>query len=321
MTAVKIALAGTGLFGEEHLRALARIEGVAVTAVADIDDKAAQRAAGRHGVADWGSDIIALIDRHRPDGLIIATPGHAHVPLAQAALARGIPVLVEKPVAMTTAEAALLAEADARGPGFVLPGHVLRFSQPHRTIAGIVTSGAIGRVLSFASRRYRDDSHARRYADIDPIMMTMIHDIDLGLWMTGASVSEVLALRRPHDRQHRSHTLMTADGRNGASWSLTTAWTFPGETPPPDRIEIVGDDGGIDFETGAFLRQYGAAPRTIDLAGQADESLFTEDSYFVDCIRKRERPRIVTSGDAHAGLGIAEAAMASLRLGGVVRLP
>ncbi|WP_119391338.1 Gfo/Idh/MocA family protein [Taklimakanibacter lacteus] len=318
---MRLALAGAGLFGEEHLRALARIEGVEVAAIADINGKAAQGAAERHGVKDWGTDIIPLIDRHRPDGLIIATPGHTHVPLAKAALARGIPVLVEKPVAMTAADAALLAEADAKGPAFVLPGHVLRFSEPHRMIFDVIASGAIGRVLSFASRRYRDDSHALRYTDIDPIMMTMIHDIDLALWMTGAFVSEVLARRSPADRQHRSHTLMTAGGRNGASWSLTTAWTFPGEALPPDRIEIVGEQGGIDFETATYIRQYGTSPRSIDLAGQEDVSLIAEDSCFVDCIRKGKRPGIVTSGDAYAGLQIAEAAMASLREGGIVRLP
>lgn len=321
MKTVKIALAGAGLFGAEHLRALARIEGVEVTAIADINGKAAQGAADRHGVKDWGTDIIPLIDRHRPDGLIIATPGHTHVPLARQVLMRGIPVLVEKPVAMTAADAGELVEADAKGPAFVLPGHVLRFSEPHRMIAGIIASGAIGRVLSFVSRRYRDDSHALRYSDIDPIMMTMIHDIDLALWMTGASVSKVLARRSPPDRQHRSHTQMTASGRNGASWSLTTGWTFPGEVPPPDRIEVVGEQGGIDFETAAYIRQYGASPRSIDLAGQEDVPLIAEDSCFVDCIRKGKRPGIVTAGDAHAGLQIAEAVMASLSRGGIVRLP
>lgn len=320
MTKITLALAGAGLFGQEHLRALARIDGIEVAAIADINAKAAEDTARRHGVKDWGQDIIALIDRRKPDGVIIATPGFTHVPLATQALARGIHVLVEKPVALTAADATILADADGKGKAFVLPGHVLRFSQPHRMIAQIVTAGAIGRVVSFASRRYRDDSHAQRYTDIDPVMMTMIHDIDLGLWMTGASVSEVLAMRQPANQQHRSHTLMTAKGRNGASWSLTTAWTFPGETPPPDRIEIVGEHGGIDFETGADLRQYGASPRTIDFSGQADDSLYAEELYFIDCIRKGERPRIVTAGDALAGLEIAEAILASLREGGIVRL-
>lgn len=319
---MKLSLAGTGLFGEEHLRVIARMKDVEIASVADLNAKAARNAAERCGAEDWGTDIVELLERRKPDGLIIATPGQTHVPLARRALALGIPVLVEKPMAMTAADAASLLEAERGGPGFVLPGHVLRFSHPHRMIAEIVRSGEIGRVLSLSARRYRDDSHAVRYTDIDPIMMTMIHDIDLALWMTGASVAEVFTQRGPAGEQQRSHTLMTAHGTEGASWTLSTAWTFPGDLPPPDRLEIVGEQGGIDFEAGAFLRQYGAVSRNIDLAVQApDDSLFTEVSYFVRCIRTGARPHIVTPRDAYTGLLIAEAAIASLQSGGIVRLP
>lgn len=309
--AVKLALAGAGLFGQEHLGVIDRIPEAQVVAIADCNEVAAKAAAERHGVKDWGTDIAELLRRLKPDGVIIASPGQTHVPLALDALALGIPVLVEKPMAMTPAEARTLVEADARGPGFVMPGHVLRFSAPHRRIAEIIRSGEIGRVLSIAARRHRDDSHAVRYPDIDPVMMTMIHDIDLALWLTGAEASAVQALRSPEGAQ-RSQTLVTAKGDKGALWSLATSWTYPGEAAP-DRIEIVAERGGIDFETGAYIRQYGDKSRNIDLTGQGpDDSLFNEVTYFVGCIRSGARPSIVTSRDALAGLKIAQAALASL---------
>lgn len=318
---VRLALAGAGLFGEEHLRVMARMGEVEIACIADRDAVAAERAAQRYGAGDWGTDIITLLERRAPDGLIIAAPGHTHVSIARQALELGIPVLVEKPVGMTAAEADILAEMDARGPGFVLPGHVLRFSKPHRMIADIVHSGEIGRVLSLSARRYRDDSHAVRYPDIDPVMMTMIHDIDLALWMAGTLPREILALRSPADEQ-RSQTLVSARDRNGAAWTLATAWTFAADAAPPDRLEIVGERGGVDFETGSVLRQYGPKTREIDLAKSGpDDPLHSEVSYFVDCIRSGRRPEVVTSRDAHAGLMIAEAALASLRAGGIVTLP
>lgn len=311
---VRLALAGAGLFGQEHLGVIDRIPDVEVVAIADRNEVAAKTAADRHGVLHWGADILPLLEKHRPDGVIIASPGQTHVPLALGALALGIPALVEKPMAMTAAEAQMLVEADAKGPGFVLPGHVLRFSSPHRRIADIITSGEIGRVLSLYARRHRDDSHAVRYPDIDPIMMTMIHDIDLAVWMTGGSASEVQAWRSPEGVQ-RSQTLVTARGDHGAVWQLATSWTYPGEAAP-DRIEIVGERGGIDFETGAHIRQYGDTPRHIDLAEFGpDDSLFNEDSYFVSCLRTGTRPSIVTAQDALAGLKVAAAALASLGKG------
>lgn len=309
--AVKLALAGAGLFGQEHLSVIDRIADTQVVAIADRNEKAARTAAARHGVKDWGPDIIELLERTRPDGVIIASPGRTHVPLALAALELGIPALVEKPMAMSASEALPLVEADARGAAFVLPGHVLRFSAPHRRIADAIRAGEIGRVLSFSARRHRDDSHAVRYPDIDPIMMTMIHDIDLALWMTGGAAGDVRAMRSP-DGAQRSQTLVTARGDQGAIWSLATSWTYPGEAAP-DRIEIVGERGGIDFETGAHIRQYGDKPRRIDLAGLGpDESLFNEVSYFVHCVRTGERPGVVTARDALAGLEIGGAALASL---------
>lgn len=309
--AVRLALAGAGLFGQEHLSVIDRIPEVKVVAIADRNETAAKSAAERHGAPHWGTDILPLLAEHRPDGLIIASPGQTHVPLALGALALGIPVLVEKPMAMTATEARALVDADARGPGFVLPGHVLRFSSPHRRIADIIRSGEIGRVLSIYARRHRDDSHAVRYPDIDPIMMTMIHDIDLAVWMTGGAAGDVRVLRNPEGAQ-RSQTLVTAQGDHGAMWQLATSWTYPGEAAP-DRIEIVGERGGIDFETGAYIRQYGDKPRYIDLAEFGpDDSLFNEDSYFVSCIRTGTRPGIVTARDALAGLEVAEAALISL---------
>ncbi|WP_119269195.1 Gfo/Idh/MocA family protein [Taklimakanibacter deserti] len=318
---LKLALAGAGLFGEEHLRVMSRMADVEIAGIADVNAKAAESAAQRYGALDWGTDIIAQLDRRKTDGLIIATPGQTHVPIAKQALERGIPVLVEKPMAMTAAEAATLVEREALSQAFILPGHVLRFSKPHRLIADIVGSGGIGRLLSLTARRYRDDSHALRYPDIDPIMMTMIHDIDLALWMAGAPVHEVLALRNPAHEQ-RAQTVVTARDRNGAAWTLATAWTFALDAAPPDRLEIVGERGGIDFETGAYLRQYGAKVREIDLAREEpDDPLYTEVAYFADRIRSGRPPETVTAKDAHAGLLIAEAALASLSQGGIVKLP
>jgi predicted dehydrogenase len=315
---VRIAVAGVGRFGQEHLRTLTPMDGVALVGVADVDESAAREAAGRYGAPDWDRDAAALIGRLRPDGVIVATPGSTQVALATAALAAGASVLVEKPVAMTAADVASLAAVEAAAPGFVLPGHILRFSGPHRTLVQIVRSGEIGDVLSVVARRHRDDSHAVRYTDVDPVLMTMIHDIDLAIWITGAAAAGVYAVRRPAGEQ-RSDTMMMAGDTRGSSWHLSTAWTYPAPDVPPDRLEVVGTLGGVELEVGARLRQYGAKAHTIDLRTTPDDALQAELACFVGCIRSGERPRVVTLRDAWHGLAAAEAALASLESGEVVR--
>lgn len=310
--ATRIVVAGAGAFGREHLSRLSVMAGVAIVGIADRLPAAARDAAATHGAAEWDTDASALVERLRPDGLIVATPADSHVPLATLALERGIPVLVEKPVGPTAAEVAKLMQVEAHSSAFVLPGHVLRFSAAHRMLVDIARSEAIGPILSVTSRRFRDDSHAVRYRDIDPVLMTMIHDIDLCLWVTGAEAVDTFAVRRPAETP-RSQTIALVHDSHGGAWQLATAWTFPAGSVPADRVEIVGERGSVELEIGSHIRQWGPVDRRIDLAGlPPEDALRAELDEFVRCIRAGTRPLAVTTRDAERGLAAAEAIRAQL---------
>jgi len=315
---LRLAVAGAGLFGCEHLKMLAAYPDVEVVGIADRNSAAAEAAASRFGIAETATDAIEMAERLRPDGLIVATPGPTHVAIAGHALGLGIPVLVEKPVAMTVADATALAEIADGSDGFVLPGHVLRFSEPHRRFAAIVRSESVGPILSVTARRHRDDSHARRYVE-DPVLMTMVHDIDLALWLTGgeAMPRQVLATRRPGGTS-RSETLATVNGATGTVWRLATAWTFPIESCPSDRIEVVGENGSAELDVDGTIRMFGTEPQTIKVAVDYDAALHNEHVHFVDCLRSEKPPEVVTLSEAITGLSVAEAAMASIESGSPV---
>ncbi len=316
--AVRLVVAGAGAFGSEHVRIASRMDGVDLAGVADINATAAKDAARQFGVADWATDAADLVRQIRPDGLIVATPAVTHVPIAAAALERDIPVLLEKPVAPSMAEAAVLADAASRSRAFVLPGHVLRFSAPHRRFVELARSDAVGPIVSITARRHRDESHATRYAD-DPVLMTMIHDIDLCHWITGARIRDLLATRRP-PRESRSETVMTATDDRGAVWRLSTAWVFPTKSCPPDRIEVIGERGSVELEVGNMIRLYGTAPWESDISGaDSDQPLARELAHFVECIRSHHPPQTVTLADALSGLATAEAVLTSLKTGELFR--
>lgn len=315
---LRIAVAGAGSFGREHLATLARRGDVTIAGVADPSEVATRSAAADFGAGQAFEDAVTMLDAVRPDGLIVASPGRTHVAIATAALERDIPVLLEKPVGLTATDADALIAAESRSKAFVLPGHILRFSSPYRRTVAIAQSGELGAILSVTGRNHRDESHAVRYPDIDPVLMTMVHDIDLTLWITGGELQSVLALRRPRDT-FRSETLITGWDSAGAMWHISNAWTVPTLGIPPDRVEIVCERGSVEMELGIAIRVFGKAPREIDLRSEPpDDMLATEVAAFLDGVRRNVHPGVVTLNDARNGLRATDAILRSLSTGKVV---
>ncbi len=307
---MKILVAGGGLFGREHLKTLTAVGGLEI-AVAELREEAREKMRVDFGLADADVDAFALIDRFRPDGIVIATPANAHAPLALAALEKAIPVLVEKPVTPDAQTMRALCEAAKASRAFLLPGHILRFSSEHRRLHDVLSSGRIGRLLQFTSRRYRDASHADRYRDIDPVLMTMIHDIDLALWFSGETARLTNAVRRPAGTS-RSLTTAALETASGAGWRLSTAWLHPGADCPPDIVEIIGSEGSAELVAGSHLEIFGAGRERIPLDAP-DDPLRTELECFLGAIHSNALKSPVMPQDALDGLIVAEAIVESLR--------
>lgn len=300
---MKVLVAGGGAFGKEHLRALLDM-GVEL-AVAESRADELERLGALFPVADRDQDAGRLIQRFAPDGIVIATPAVAHAPLAIMALERNIPVLVEKPVAPDSAIMQQLCEAASCSRAFLQPGHILRFSAPHRKLHEIVQEGQIGDLLRIVSRRYRDSSHAERYRDVDPVFTTMVHDIDLALWFDGSDAVDVSARRLPAN-DFRSLTATEIGSLRGAQWHLSLAWLHPSLDCPPDRVELVGTRGSVEFEAGRGIDLYTAeGHHQLPLASD-DDPLRVELEAFLSGIRSGRLVAPVTPEDALRGLLIAE---------------
>lgn len=300
---MKILVAGGGAFGREHLKTLRAIGGLTL-AVAEPRTGELEMLRAAFGLADANAEAFALIERFKPDGIVVATPADAHAPLAIAALEQAIPVLVEKPVAPDTPTMRHLVEGAAASAAFLLPGHILRFSSAHGQLRDILASGEIGDLVQFGSRRYRDEGHAARYADIDPVLMTMIHDIDLALWFSGARAVSADAVRRPA-RTARSLTAARLLDTSGALWQLSAGWLHPSADCPPDRVEIVGTKGSAELHVGSHIEVYAGERRRVEI-DTADDPLRTELECFLSGIRSGNLRAPVSPRDALDGLSAAE---------------
>jgi predicted dehydrogenase len=285
---VRVLVAGAGLFGREHLARLVGRSGAEVVGVADASADALAWVRSRHRIANCARDPLRMIAETPADAIIIATPADSHVEICERALAANLSVLLEKPVAPSAAEASRLLAVAQGARGLVLPGHVLRFSWDHQKLVEWVRSGLIGELIYVNSRRYRDESHAVRYPETDPVLMTLVHDIDLAQWMTGSSFRSVQA-RRSGGPGFRSMTAISATTATGVICELRTAWTFVGADAPADQVEVVGARGSVELVVGHGLRLHAEGQTTDFPADETDDSLRNEHDHFLACVADRSR--------------------------------
>jgi len=197
---VRAGIIGAGLIGQSHsmmLRQVAeRIEGsVRVTAVAGLAPAQAQQLAARWPGARVVSDAREIVDAPDIDAVWVCTPTALHRAIYLASVRAGKHVFCEKPLAMTVAEAAEMAEA-ARLAGVASQvGLVLRFSPVYTVIRAMAAGPEAGRMLAVTMRDDQDfptrGVHASGWRN-DPSLTAggtlaehSVHDFDLLTWMFG----------------------------------------------------------------------------------------------------------------------------------------
>jgi predicted dehydrogenase len=187
MTPLRVAVVGVGALGKHHARILSSLSGVSLTAVVDVNRARAEEIAAAHRAR-------ALFDAGQLDGQVdavtIAAPTEAHAELALPFLEAGIPVLVEKPIARTVAEAdRMVAAAGRRGVALAV-GHTERFNPAVAAAREVLVDPRFIEV-------HRLGAFPERSLDIDVVFDLMIHDLDIALSLVPAEVETIEAVGVP----------------------------------------------------------------------------------------------------------------------------
>lgn len=149
---IRVGIAGYGLAGAVfHAPLVSTTPGMAVTGIVTRDPQRREQARSDHPDAHVVTDVDAVLGLGI-DLLVVASTNATHVPLARAAIAAGVAVVVDKPLAPTAAEAAaLVAEAEASGvPLCTFQNR--RWDSDFRTLRTLVEGGALGDVRRLESR-------------------------------------------------------------------------------------------------------------------------------------------------------------------------
>jgi predicted dehydrogenase len=147
----KVALVGCGKAAEMHVAGIRRLNTARMVAVCDLEPLMAEQLAARHGIANCYSDFDELLSTEKPDVVHIATPPHSHLSLALNAIDAGCHLVVEKPLALDSHEAAeLIAHAEGRKRKITI-GHTYHFDPAVRMLRRLVRQGVMGEVVHLES--------------------------------------------------------------------------------------------------------------------------------------------------------------------------
>ncbi|MEX2501828.1 MAG: Gfo/Idh/MocA family oxidoreductase, partial [Trueperaceae bacterium] len=212
---VRVVLIGAGQRGADTYGRAVTEAGpniARVVAVAEPDATRRDRAAGRFGLApehrfaSWEA-LLATVPAEPPAGgaapglAVIATPDHAHVAPAVAALRAGWHLLLEKPIAPDADGVRTVETAAREASGSVTVAHVLRHAPFFTALKRLLTQGAIGRAIGmdhvenvgfwhFAHAYVR--GHWRRSDRAAPMLLAKAcHDLDLLRWLADAPCDRV----------------------------------------------------------------------------------------------------------------------------------
>jgi predicted dehydrogenase len=314
---ISIAVVGAGFMGTNHARVLGSIPAASLSLIIDHDGERARRVAEQFDCA-WSTDLSAL--HGAADAAIVATPTATHRAVALSALASGLHVLVEKPLASTVDESCDIVSAAERAGKHLAVGHVERFNPACLDLPRFVTQPYF-----IQTRRISPFNHRTGEGVVRDMM---IHDIDIVLWLAKSRPVKVTADLACVRAETEDVATANVVFESGMVAQLTA--TRIGQDKVR-RVDIVQADSVVnvdlmrqdltirrqasdEYATAGGTRLKEASVREIPYLDHRGEPLWLELSEFVAALME-DRPPLV---DGRAGIAALELCERILAAGGSV---
>lgn len=210
---LRVGVVGAGYLGKFHARIYAAMPDVELVGVADVDPEIAAAVAREHGCAAYG-DARRLLGQI--DAVSIVVPTVHHLEAARPFLAERVHMLMEKPLAPSYAEGAMLVELAERSGVVFQVGHLERFNAGVMTLAERVRSPRFIEV-------HRLGEFVERATDVDVVTDLMIHDIDIVMALVDSPITSVAAMGLPVVTEHIDIANARLEFANGAVANVTAS--------------------------------------------------------------------------------------------------
>ena len=330
MNTVNWGVIGLGWFGEVHADNVAEMPDIELAALCTRRPERLAEIADRLGVERRYTDYHQLLADPNIDAVSITTHINDHRDIAIDALRSGKHVLLEKPMAPTVADCDQIISAADEADSLFMVGHICRFDSRVLLAREAIEEGRIGTIISMHARRNLTNQIGRTVLDdISALMGDGIHDADLMLWFSQASVSTVYAQEvHPGQNKYPDGGWSIARLDNGAVAVVESVWHLPESSPfaIDARMEVIGTEGALYIncaEAGLTIHDADGVklpdtmywPRPFGkYAGVLQEEL----RYFANCIRMGEAPQRITPAESRAAVAWMAAATKSSQTGSVI---
>ncbi len=340
----RIAIVGFGLIGRRHAEVVRRAPNLTLAAVVETSEDGA-KAARSLGVDVFGS-IESMLNAKKPDGVVLATPTPLHLEQGLTCIAAGCPVLIEKPIAVTSHEARQLTDAADLANVPLLIGHHRRHNGMVKAAKEALASGAVGDIRAvqatcwfYKPDYYFDVAPWRTQKGAGPISVNLVHDVDLLRHFCG-DVDTVQAIAVPSQRGFDNEDLATAVLRfhTGAiatisvsdsivapwSWELT-ARENPAYPATSESCYLIGGSRGGMSLPDLRVWRHDAKPdwwtpiSARNLTCNMDDPLMVQMAHFAAVIAGTEAP-LVSGWEGLKSLEVVEAVALSSETGREIRI-
>ena len=240
---VRIGIIGLGYWGPNLARALASTPGCELAYACDLDEGNRARLEGRYPGTVLTDRFDDLLEDDTLDAIVVATGAPSHHAIGMRVLAAGKHALIEKPLALTVADARELVATAEAGNRVLMVGHLLRFHPVFQQLHDITASGELGRMLYLYTNRL---NFGKVRADENALWSLAPHDISLALAIAGERPEEVSARGEAFLREGVEDVVFGyLHVPSGLVAHLHVSWLDPHKSR---KLTVVGSEGMAVFD-------------------------------------------------------------------------
>lgn len=316
---LKYGVVGAGSIAEQkHLKGYSKVDGIEIAAICDENIDKAKTLAQRYGIPKVYSDYNSMFDDMKLDIISICTPNYSHVPIAVAALEKGINVHCEKPAALNAALAQKIADAKDKSGRKVMIALNNRFTNNSYFMKSFIDSKSMGDIYHIRCgwRRRRGIPGRgswftnKALSGGGPLIDLGVHFIDLLLYLIGNMDAETVSgqsYSKFSNNDSRNNWSYGSSGqgicnvedmavgfvklKGGITLDFEFSWASNIEKDMK-FYEIYGTKAGASFKDDKITIFSEIEGTNIDIYPNTNYSkeAVNEFQHFADCIRKDIEP-------------------------------